>query len=234
MADLDGRRLSVARNGLYGVYYAPRARERRPAVITIGGARGGLRTRPIARAFAARGYPALALAYFKAPGLGNALEGIPLEYFVRAARWVARQPGVDSSRIILMGGSRGGEAALLAAGEFPRVFHGAIGLVPSAYLTSGDSGTKAAWTVRGEALPIGMDVPIAKIRGPVLIAGAGRDEVWGSARAVEDLSRMLRDAHFAYPHDEVVYPRAGHSIGSAIPARLWSRVWKLVRELERN
>jgi hypothetical protein len=45
---------------------------------------------------AMNGYPALALAYFAAPGLPATLAGVPLEYFARAVRLLRAQPGVDS------------------------------------------------------------------------------------------------------------------------------------------
>ena len=66
------------------------------------------------------------------PGLPSSLENIPLEYFERALRWLAKQPAVDPHRIVTFGSSRGGEASLLIASTFPRLVHGAVGYVPSA------------------------------------------------------------------------------------------------------
>jgi hypothetical protein len=65
-----------------------------PPVLVFGGSGGGLMTS--AALLAARGYPSLALAYFKAPGLPQTLHNIPLEYFAKAeypARWSTRRPG---------------------------------------------------------------------------------------------------------------------------------------------
>ena len=178
-------------------------------MIAIGGAAGGLRTTRIARGLASRGYPALALAYMSQPGLPGRNDDIDVAYFAHAARWLARQPGVDPQRIVIMGGSFGGEAALLAASLYPTLFHGAIGLVPRSYVDPG-------WKRNGERLPIGMDIPVAKIAGPVLVIGAGRDQVWESADAVRQIAQTLRDAKFPFHHEEIVHEHAGHEIGSAM------------------
>ena len=52
---------------------------RRTAVLVFGGSEGGLATSLLAARFAADGYPALALAYFREPGLPQTLTNIPLE-----------------------------------------------------------------------------------------------------------------------------------------------------------
>src|SRR4051812_48641153 len=72
------RHLRVASDGLYGGWYRPtEARRRMPAVVAFGGSTGGLVAMPrFARSFAAEGYPALALAYFKEPGLPKELDQI--------------------------------------------------------------------------------------------------------------------------------------------------------------
>jgi hypothetical protein len=97
------RHLRVARDGLYGEWYRLRdIHGRRPAVVAFGGATGGLVAMPrFARGFASEGYPALALAYFKEPGLPKTLDRIPLEYFARA-----RSAGSASSPVWIPGASR--------------------------------------------------------------------------------------------------------------------------------
>src|SRR4051812_44634801 len=65
-ASPGGRILTMPRDRLYGVFY-PARHPRGPAVITIGGSEGRLRTTPVAKALSLHGYPALALAYFNDP-----------------------------------------------------------------------------------------------------------------------------------------------------------------------
>ena len=54
--------------------------QRRPAAVVFGGSDGGNGMIDAAAMLAARGYPALALACFGAPGLPSQLVNIPLEY----------------------------------------------------------------------------------------------------------------------------------------------------------
>jgi uncharacterized protein len=76
------------------------------AVLVLGGSEGGLPVR-LPEALASRGHPTLAVAYFGLAGLPRTLANIPLEYFVTSLRWLARQPGVDPKRIVVVGASRG-------------------------------------------------------------------------------------------------------------------------------
>src|SRR5262249_8350399 len=85
---------SLASVGFAGMYVAPAGAVGRPALLVFGGSEGGLSTVPLAELLAAHGYPALALAYWRLPGLPETLSGIPLEYFANALHWLARQPQV--------------------------------------------------------------------------------------------------------------------------------------------
>ena len=121
----DGVRASPVRDGLYGRLFEPPRKGRSPAVLVIGGSDGGLRAEHIAALLASHGHPAMALAYFDAPGLPGQLERVPLEYFERAAR------RLHASRVAVLGVSRGGEAALLIGATYPRLIDGVVALVPS-------------------------------------------------------------------------------------------------------
>ena len=88
-----------------------------PGVLLLGGSEGGLPERD-ARALAEEGYHVLALAYFGRPTLPAGLVDIPLEYFFAAVDKIA---SFSDGPIAIVGGSRGGEAALLIGAHDRRV-----------------------------------------------------------------------------------------------------------------
>jgi dienelactone hydrolase len=210
------RQLTKRRDGLVGVLFTPRVHTRRPAVLVFGGSEGGNSLIDVAALLAAHGYPALALAYFREPGLPSDLVRIPLEYFARAVRFLRRAPGVDPARVLVMGASRGGEASLLIASTFPRLIHGAIGLVPSDSVYPSPAANLPAWTLHGRAVRP-EEIPVLRIDGPVLTVGAGDDHVWGSSESVAQIEEQLTHGDDRFAHDGLVYRDAGHLIGNALP-----------------
>jgi dienelactone hydrolase len=220
------------RDGLYGELYAPAGGGRRAAALVIGGSEGGLRTAGVAGLLASHGYPALALAYFKEPGLPAELKDIPLEYFAHALQRLRAQPDVDRRRVVVIGVSRGGEGALLIGSTYPRLVHGVVGLVASNVVNRSTDGHSPAWTLHGTPLahveraefgqPAPADHPRVFIRaerisGPILTFSGGDDLLWPSSSYMTVLERRLDERHFARPHRDVDYGTAGHLLGSAIP-----------------
>ncbi len=72
----------------------------------------------------------LALAYFGLENLPPELYEIPLEYLETAIRWMSNQPTVNADRLAVVGGSRGGELALLLGATFPKL-RAVVACVPS-------------------------------------------------------------------------------------------------------
>ena len=108
-----------ARQGFYGEFFSClAAAARRPAVLIIGGSQGGLASTLLAALLAAHDYPALAIAYFKEPGLPWSPSRIPLEYFARAL-WLRARPQVDPAHVFTLGISFGSEPALLLGENIP-------------------------------------------------------------------------------------------------------------------
>lgn len=210
------RDLTKRKDGIVGVLVTPTTRTRRPAALVFGGSEGGNSAVDVAGLLAAHGYPTLSLAYFGAPGLPKELVNIPLEYFARAARVLRRSPGVDPDHITVMGASRGGELALLLASTFPHLIHGAIGLVPSDTVYPAPAAELDAWTLHGNPVPR-RQIPVERITGPVLTAGAGDDSIWTSKASVESIEHRLAAHHFRYAHHGLVYEQAGHGIAAAAP-----------------
>jgi pimeloyl-ACP methyl ester carboxylesterase len=225
------KRLRPASSGIYGSLFLPSDTSvRRPAVLVFGGSDGGLGRAFAASLLAAHGYPTLALAYFGVPGLPPELAEIPLEYFVKAVAVLRAQPGVDPRHVLVMGDSRGGEAALLLGAYFPQLVNGVIAGVPSSVVNPGfpDRG-RFAWTLRGRPLPAVSPVdflepnpadspqaviPVENIRGPILLTCGGLDVIWPSCPYVDAISRLLTTRHFPYPVTALHYPEAGHLAGS--------------------
>ena len=224
------RELRPASHGLYGNLYLPRnTTARRPGVLVFGGSDGGLSTSFAAALLAAHGYPSLALAYFKAPALPKTLNNLPLEYFSKALGVLRVQPGVDPRHMLVMGVSRGGEAALLLGAYFPRLVNGVIAGAPSSMVNPGWPDTsQPAWTLGGRPLPavspseFGQPnppgkpravIPVERIRGPILLTCGELDLVWPSCAYTDAITARLSARQFAYPVTALRYPDAGHLVG---------------------
>jgi pimeloyl-ACP methyl ester carboxylesterase len=214
--------LSVPGAGFLGRYYRPaHGANKHVPVLLIGGSEGGLSMTREAALLAAHGYPALDVAYFGAYGLPRNLQRIPLEYFVKAARWLDRRAGVDASRLVVYGVSRGTEAALLLAAHFPKLFAGVIVLSPASHVNpafvSGSLGPHgAAWTVGGRPLVPGSAIPFRSIRADVFVTAGLEDNLFLSYTALLNIESKLR----RLPSRRVVatiYQHAGHFVDTAIP-----------------
>jgi dienelactone hydrolase len=264
---------TVATAGFFGSYCAPARRAaRRPAVLIFGGSEGGLAVADLAGLLASHGYPALALAYFGAPGLPANLVRIPLEYFARAARWLRRMAGVTpasaasasaasastspgagsasaspgaaagrpggtgSRPLVAWGFSRGSEAALLLGVHFPGLVSAVIAGSPSSVTNVAFSSSSAlppdepAWTLGGRALPVASPpgdprsagnpaavIPVARIRGPLLLLAGADDQLWPSPGYARAIMTALAAHHDPYLHQLKEFAGAGHVAGFAMP-----------------
>ena len=104
--------------GLSGKLFSPEPFTLSPkAVIVVGGSEGGLHERD-AQVLAQSGFTVLALAYFGAPSVPPSLHDISLEYFSRAIDLLISL-GAKPGLVGMLGGSRGGEAALAVAARPP-------------------------------------------------------------------------------------------------------------------
>ncbi len=124
-----------------------------PALIILSGSEGGIKEGWAAIVASKTRMPTLALAYFGVEGLPKTLENIPLETIGNAIKWLEGQPYVAKGRIGILGASRGGELAMLAATVFPQI-KAVVGYTPSGAVWQG-IGIKPspAWTYQGKAFP---------------------------------------------------------------------------------
>lgn len=236
---------SVTAGGMVGNFFRPvDSQAPVPAVLVLGGSEGGLNAAVTkeARLIAQHGMAALQLAYFGIGNLPETLQLIPVEYFTHAISWLQVQPGIDPSRIAILGTSVGGEASLLIAAHDPAV-RAVVAAVPSAIVwegigTWGVTRAASSFSWRGRALP---DLPypadktgdtfdryagglqglslhrdaimdVARINGPVMMICGGRDVVWPSCPMVKMAATQLKAARFMHPVVVLAYPQAGHAV----------------------
>nr|WP_306456506.1 acyl-CoA thioester hydrolase/BAAT C-terminal domain-containing protein [Pseudomonas sp. LJDD11] len=151
-------RREVREEGLVGTLFLPAGAGPHPAVIVLNGSGGGI-NEPRAALYASRGYAALALGYFKAPGLSGYISNTPLEYFERGLDWLRREVKPAHDFVALSGQSRGGELVLLLGSLFPDKVSAVIGYVPSALVHGGQAAADPAvgrdgpaWLYQGKPL----------------------------------------------------------------------------------
>jgi dienelactone hydrolase len=128
-------RTEVTDGDLCGVLYHPVGATGLTTVVLLAGSEGGLHEEDAAL-FAAHGYAALALAVYGAPGRPPTMTNIPVEYFGRALEYLRGVAAVDHRRVVFAGGSKGGEAALVAGAEYPQIA-GVVSIVGSGVMTQG-------------------------------------------------------------------------------------------------
>ncbi len=216
--------------GLSGALYAPQRRSTPPAVVLLGGSDGQSPT-AAARALAQSGHEALALAYFGAPQTPSSLCGVPIEYFAHAVSWLSDRA---DSAVVVIGISRGSEAAILLAADRPQDLAGVVAVAPTAAVEAGvcrSDGGGAAWTLDGRAIPHlppynfaeappierRFRLPVDRLGVPLLAIGAGADQVWPSGDYAAELGRTASSAARAGPGRVLAFPHAGHGIGCFAP-----------------
>jgi dienelactone hydrolase len=171
-------RTEVTDGDLYGVLYRPDGATRLTTVVLLAGAEGGLHEDDAAL-FAAHGFAALALAVYGAPGRPPTMKNIPVEYFAAALAYLRGHPAVDPEKVVFSGGSKGGEAALLAGATYPEIA-GVVSIVGSGLMTQGidqsvftgsflDIMNTAVpnWTREGEPLPFVPNVVTPEVERAV-------------------------------------------------------------------
>lgn len=180
----DVARIPLREHGLVGTLFLPPGPGPHPALLVLGGSRGGLDVTN-ALMFASHGYAALALAYFGIEHLPSQLSSIPLEYFETAIQWMQAQPAIDGDKLGVVGWSKGGELSLLLAATLPQ-FKIAIGYVPSAVVFQGlrsERSNTSSWSFHGNDLPY----------VPVLDAEPYDEDAWEDKNAWEQVHYNMKN-----------------------------------------
>ena len=133
--------------------------EKQPLIVAFGGGGGGndwSRTYLKVKrdSLNNKGYAILAIGYFKSNGTPSNLDRISLDAIRDSILSVAKHPKIDGSRIILMGGSRGGELALNLASRF-NDFKGVVAMSASnvSFPALTWSSNTSAWTYKNIEVP---------------------------------------------------------------------------------
>ncbi|MEU4015711.1 acyl-CoA thioesterase/bile acid-CoA:amino acid N-acyltransferase family protein [Microbacterium sp. NPDC028030] len=154
----DVERSELRADGLVGTLFRPRHDGPLPTVIVLNGSGGGINEARAAQ-YASRGVQALALGYFRAPGLPAHISRTPLEYFERALRYAARTLSPKGGLPLVSGQSRGGELSLLLAATYPELVLGIAPFVPGAFVFGAQGAADPAegwdgptWTRGGDPL----------------------------------------------------------------------------------
>jgi dienelactone hydrolase len=153
------QRREMREEGCVGTLFVPATPGPHPVVLVLNGSGGGI-NEPRGALYASRGYAALALGYFKTPGLSDYISNTPLEYFRRALDWIDRELQPTHGFIAVSGQSRGGELALLLGATYPDRLKAVIGYVPGAVVHSAQNAADPAtgregptWLLDGKPLP---------------------------------------------------------------------------------
>ena len=145
---------------------------KQPLIVGLGGSEGGnawasdhwATTR---NQFLAKGYALLAIGYFGAPGTPDTLNKIAVEAVYNAIQAASKNPAVAAGRVAVIGGSRGGDLALLLGSYYPDI-DCVVALVPSHAVFPGHTShfSTSLWTYQGRELPF---VPVNEAAVPFLM-----------------------------------------------------------------
>lgn len=189
--------IDAERERFVGSFTYPENCQGCPGLVIWGGSGGPVSPEVVAY-YANRGVAVLSIQYFTMnaeaakPYLTHWIRETELEVFERAIEWIKKQNQVDPERVAIMGGSRGGEAALLVGVHYEGQLAGVVAHRPHfASMSSALSGNTPialcrdetfSWTHRGVGvpyLPIARDRPnqaineLAELTGGVTIAPEG-------------------------------------------------------------
>jgi uncharacterized protein len=144
----------------------------KPLIVGLGGSEGGnawasdywKKTR---EQFLKEGYAFLAIGYFKAKGTPDTLNKISIDQVHAAVATAAKNRQINKKKIAIIGGSRGGDLALLIA-SFYKDIRCVVAIVPSNAVFPGNTNefNTSAWTYKGRELPF---LPVSEEAIPALV-----------------------------------------------------------------
>lgn len=131
----------------------------RPLIVGLGGAEGGngwtrKRWQAQRARFEQAGYAFLALGYFGLQNTPEKLDRIALEGVHRAIFEAQSRPEVSDQCVIVIGGSKGAELALVLAANYPDI-DAVVGLAPgdTVFAAHTEAMVTSSWAIEGKPLP---------------------------------------------------------------------------------
>ncbi len=227
----------VDATGVVGRLFAPAEEGGSRAVVLLSGSEGGMAWPLMGALLASHGVTSLSLAYFGRAGVPDQLRDIDVEVVGRACDWLRRVPGVEDQPPSVIGISRSGELALLAAALEPDKVGPVVSLVGSGVawgeLDEQTGAHVAAWRFEGEPVPqlredpdhplallddaealAAAEIPVERATGPVLLLSGEDDGFWPSARLSRIAEARAQREGCGEKVVHVAYRDAGHGVGS--------------------
>lgn len=224
-------------------YFPATGQDKNIAIMYFGGSGGGYPYDPfIENNLTKFGYPCIGVAYFKTENTPKNLSEVPLEYFEQAIDSYLERPEIKGKKLVIIGGSKGGELVLLLASKYSEI-KGVIAVVPSHVVWEGinadwSSSKSSSWSFKGKPVPYVPDdtssqkgflelyelslqqkdyvekakIPVEKIKGPILIVSGVDDKMWPSTFMGDEVIKRLKENNFPYWYRHDAYQSAGHSL----------------------
>ena len=210
--------IPIRERDLVGRFRTPEGDGPFPAVLALGGSDGGT-PQYFLDLLVPAGFACLALTYWGTRDTQMAFRDIPLERVERALRWLrSRSEIADRGRLAVIGASRGGELALLAASRFTDLIGPVAAYTPSAIAWFGidpslPPGTPcSSWAHAGVPIPylgISADArPVQSARGMSFLPAFERslNDTAAVARAMMPVERCAGPLLLISGGDDRVWP----------------------------
>lgn len=148
--------------------------DNQPLIVGLGGSEGGNAWasnywKTTRDEFINKGFAFLAIGYFHATGAPDTLDRIDIDHIHKAITEATKNKQVDKSKIAIIGGSRGGDLALLLGSYYTDITC-VVALLPSHVAFPGHTShfSTSCWAYKGNELPF---VPISEEAIPALMKG---------------------------------------------------------------
>lgn len=139
-------------------YYPAKGQDKNIVLLLLGGSEGGLPNYYDVEKLTSLGYPCFILGYFGTKSTPERLEMISMEYFEKEIKALKSRPALKGKKLVIWGGSKGGELALLLASRYKQI-EGVIAAVPGSVVFQGLGGNLvSSWSEKGVSIPF---VPFA-------------------------------------------------------------------------